>query len=128
MVKEYATAIRAILSVLLAIGLVVGGCSYGKKDGEAERVALASQVSSLQEANDRFSEIQAIKNREIEKAQEAAAKWEKLANKTAKEAEEARAAKAKADKERQKALSEARRDPTCAELLERNVCDVVPLP
>lgn len=128
MIKEYLGIIKAALAIMLLVGLFIGGCSYGTGKKEAQVNELQEKVRTLQEANRGFIEIEEERAKEIRLAQKRAEEWREAANAAAERVSYAEDARRKAEAIANKAMDRARADPTCAELLRRNVCDAVPLP
>ncbi len=128
MFKEYAELIKLISGIVACALLFVGGCSLGKKDGEAARVALAKEVSTLQTANDGFVRIEEARKRQLTLERQRSAEWKKAAEAAGERLAQANKDKDKAQKQARDALAKASKDPDCASLLERMVCATVPLP
>lgn len=127
MLKAYLGLIKGIAAALLAAGLFVGGCTVGKNSGDAERVALAAQVASLQTANESFVNIEERRKKEVELAQKRAEEWKEAANAADNRLAAEREAKQRAEKKAREDIANAYKDPDCKKLLE-SVCEVLPLP
>lgn len=128
MFKEYVGLAKLVGGIVLALVLLIGGCSYGKNTLAKENTRLEGEVSRLLETTRQWEAIDKQNRATIAANKRAAEEWKKKADDSAEAVAKARKAAEKANKERADALAKARRDPDCAELLRRNVCVIVPLP
>lgn len=126
MIREYTRAITiAIVSILIVV-VFAKGCSYGESRKEQEIAQLTAQVSELLAETAGYRRAEEARAKEIERAVAEAEATKQRVSEAAKEVENLR--KALAQTEREAKLAQAHRDPSCSELLERKVCDIVPLP
>ena len=126
--KEYIKLISLVVLMGIGFGMFIGGCVYGKKDGEAERNTLATQVDTLQTANQGFKNIEDLRAAVVKQALEDAEEWKKKADAAEKRVADANKQKDAATKKALDALERATQDPDCAQTLEAFVCPAVPLP
>ena len=118
----YVKAIAATILLLLVLG---AGCSIQKGiDSKHVNKALAAKVEAEQKYSLVMLQIEESNKRVLEAEKEAALLAEKN-EALAKEASVQKKQKDKAAKEYQKKLEEAKRDPSCASLLEMKLCEAV---
>ena len=118
----YVKAVAAALLLLLVLG---AGCSIQKGiDSKHVNKALAAKVEAEQKYSLVMLQIEESNKRVLEAEKEAALLAEKN-EALAKEASVQKKQKDRAAKEYQKKLEEAKRDPSCASLLEMKLCEAV---
>ena len=118
----YVKAVAAALLLLLVLG---AGCSIQKGiDSKHVNKALAAKVEAEQKYSLVMLQIEESNKRVLEAEKEAALLAEKN-EALAKEASAQKKQKDRAAKEYQKKLEEAKRDPSCASLLEMKLCEAV---
>ena len=118
----YVKAVAAAILLLLVLG---AGCSIQKGiDSKHVNKALAAKVEAEQKYSLVMLQIEESNKRVLEAEKEAALLAEKN-EALAKEASVQKKQKDRAAKEYQKKLEEAKRDPSCASLLEMKLCEAV---
>lgn len=118
----YVKAVAAALLLLLVLG---AGCSIQKGiDSKHVNKALAAKVEAEQKYSLVMLQIEESNKRVLEAEKEAALLAEKN-EALAKEASAQKKQKDRAAKEYQKKLEAAKRDPSCASLLEMKLCEAV---
>ena len=127
-IKPYLSLIKTVLCVGLLVGAFVTGCSHGEGNKQEEVVTLTAQVESLSDANKEWAKTaeeaqrQVVANKRFAKEQYDRA--EGLAKDIGKLHIESQKRQDKSDKQ----LEAADKEPTCVELLERDLCPLVSLP
>ena len=118
----YVKAVAAAILLLLVLG---AGCSIQKGiDSKHVNKALAAKMEAEQKYSLVMLQIEESNKRVLEAEKEAALLAEKN-EALAKEASVQKKQKDRAAKEYQKKLEEAKRDPSCASLLEMKLCEAV---
>ena len=118
----YVKAVAAAILLLLVLG---AGCSIQKGiDSKHVNKALAAKMEAEQKYSLVMLQIEESNKRVLEAEKEAALLAEKN-EALAKEASEQKKQKDKVAKEYQKKLEAAKRDPSCASLLEMKLCEAV---
>jgi len=127
-IKPYLKLIEVGLVVALLCGTFVAGCSHGENNKEKDVVSLTSQVDALTDANKQWAKDSAFTTKQAEDNLKLAQQKELAA---AKSAEELRVFQESVDKKQAKweaDLANAKKEPSCQELLKQNFCSLVPLP
>ena len=125
MIAPYVRTIRAVAAVVVLLLVLWAGCSIQKGiDSKHVNKALAAKMEAEQKYSLVLLQIEESNKRVLEAEKEAALLAEKN-EALAKEAAEQKRQKDKAAKEYQKKLEAAKRDPSCASLLEMKLCEAV---
>jgi ABC-type Fe3+-hydroxamate transport system substrate-binding protein len=124
----YAMWLKPLAVAVLAGFIFVGGCNYGKQGKADEIVSLTAQVSTLRSANQSYHEAAVANNKQVKEALKKSADLLARAEKAEELLSKQRHDRDKAQEKRDAQLREALSDPRCTEVLEMNVCSVVPLP
>lgn len=125
MIAPYVRTIRAVAAAVVLLLVLGAGCSIQKGiDSKHVNKALAAKVEAEQKYSLVMLQIEESNKRVLEAEKEAALLAEKN-EALAKEAAEQKRQKDKAAKDYQKKLEAAKRDPSCASLLEMKLCEAV---
>ena len=125
MIAPYVRTIRAVAAAVVLLLVLGAGCSIQKGiDSKHVNKALAAKVEAEQKYSLVMLQIEESNKRVLEAEKEAALLAEKN-EALAKEASAQKKQKDRAAKEYQKKLEEAKRDPSCASLLEMKLCEAV---
>ena len=125
MIAPYLHIIKAAAAAVVLLLVLGAGCSIQKGiDSKHVNKALADKLEAEQKYSLVLLQIEESNKRVLEVQKEAALLAEKN-EALAKEAAEQKRQKDKAAKDYQKKLEAARRDPSCASLLEMKLCEAV---
>ena len=124
-VAPFINAAKVFVLILLLAGAMLGGCTW-QRDIDEDKIAAAREAELKAESKyDRLLLDIEVSNNAALAAEERAKKLEEENERLAREASEQKKQKDKAAKEYQKKLEEAKRDPSCASLLEMKLCEAV---
>lgn len=126
--QPYTLIIKLSALALLAGVLFVGGCSYGKSSQAATVVTLQRDLGDALAANQKYEALNAERNRLAKLAAKVSAEQEAAALKAGQRAGKVQKEQSTVEEKNEEARGRAMRDPKCAELMEMQVCSIVPLP
>lgn len=120
----YLSLIKWIGAVLILAFMFVSGCMYGGRND----ALLEQQIQTLTDVNAEWTKAAKTAQKNVEANKKFAAEQEALAEQAAKEVDKLKKESAERQEQFEEQLRKADKEPTCAELLERELCPLLSLP
>lgn len=121
-IAPYASLLKWLLIVGLLVAVRVEGCTAGKRSNDGEIAVLEGRVDSLNASLTGFIKLYDQVNAQADASVRLAAEHAKRADMAEKRADKAGSVYVKEVAQVDRDLIQAKRDPTCNEILERPVC------
>lgn len=124
----YALAIKLIIGAAIISIVFVSGCNYGQTKDQQKVLELITENNTLRKANHSYYLVEKARKERIESELSKKEALQEQVEEVVQDNKSLRAKLKESARKRDKQLKAALANPKCADLMEQNVCDLVPLP